>query len=268
MELYSEKIRDWVHENYQAAYCLGTGALTLAAWALCPQKYRKTSAFLGAYSAILSLGALLEPCVNVTSSLYGEVLSYGSRQGHKIALTFDDGPHPLNTPLILDILARENVKASFFCVGQNVLEFPKLVQRTKAEGHLIGSHSFSHCNFLGCTPSRARREIVEGGLALETILGEKTRYYRPPYGMRYPWNLKDGSRLRQLAVLWSNCPRDWQLPGATVIAQRVVSQAKPGDIVLLHDGGGDREQTAQALPLIIAGLRERGFEFVRVDELL
>ncbi|MGM9992231.1 MAG: polysaccharide deacetylase family protein [Candidatus Bruticola sp.] len=268
MNFCSDDIRDWIYDNYQAAYCIGTGLLTLGAWALCPKKIRKASLFWGTYSAVLTLGALLEPCVNVSSSLYGEVFSCGLRDSRKIALTFDDGPHPLNTPQILDVLAQEKAEASFFCVGTHVLEYPDLVKKIKEGGHLLGSHSFSHCNFLGCTPSRARQEILEGGLALEAVLGEKNRYYRPPYGMRYPWNLKDGYDLRQLAVLWSNCPRDWQLPGAEVIAQRVISQAQSGDIVLLHDGGGDRSQTVAALPAIIRGLRQRGFQLVRVDQLL
>ena len=267
MECSYEALRDWVYDNYEAAYCLGTGALTLGAWLMDSKRNERKAAYVSGYMGILALGALLEPCVNVTSSLYGDVLSHGSRSSKKVALTFDDGPHRHNTPEVLKVLEEEGVKASFFCVGQNAFDYPWLIKDIQKAGHLVGSHSFIHRNFLACTPRKAEEEILEGSLVLEAILNDKIRYYRPPYGTRYPWNIKYGESLRMRAVLWSNSPRDWQRPGAGIIAERVINSAKPGDIVLLHDGGGDRSQTVKALPTIIGNLRSRGFEFVRVDEL-
>ena len=261
-----EDIKDWVYDNYQLAYVVGTGVLALGVWALWPGK-RSLGALLGGYAAVLGIGAIWEPCVDVGSSVYGKVLARGGASELKIALTFDDGPHPENTPLILGTLARLNVKATFFCVGENVKKYPDLVKRIKDEGHLLGSHTLSHRNLLSCTWGETKRQIGGGIEALSSVLGEEPVYFRPPYGMRYPWSMWESERLAQRAVLWSNCPRDWQLPGAEVIACRVIRRAQAGDIVLLHDGGGDRRQTAQALPKIVETLRERGFSFVRVDEL-
>lgn len=261
-----EDIKDWVYDNYQIAYVVGTGLLACGVWALWPGK-RSWGALVGGYAAVLGIGAAWEPCVDVESSIYGKVLSHGRRDELKIALTFDDGPHPENTPLILDVLARFNVKATFFCVGEEVKKYPDLVRRIKNEGHLLGSHTLSHRNLLSCSLSETKRQIGGGIEALRAVLGEELAYFRPPYGMRYPWSMWQSERLAQRAVLWSNCPRDWQLPGSDLIAHRVIRRAKAGDIVLLHDGGGDRRQTAQALPKIIETLRERGFSFVRVDGL-
>ncbi len=258
-------VRDWVHENYQAAYVVGTGLLALGAWLADPR--RRVGPALGGWAAALALGAALEPCVNVESQVYGPVLSRGRTEQRVLALTFDDGPSVPETPQILDILRQEGVPASFFCVGEQVRRHPDLVRRMAREGHLVGSHADSHVNLLGCSPERSWREIREGVRVLARILGEEPVWFRPPYGMRYPWTLGQARSLGLSTALWSNCPRDWQAPGAEVLARRVVERLCPGDVVLLHDGGGDRSQTVQALSLLIPLVRARGYRFVRLDAL-
>jgi len=258
-------IRDWVHENYRLAYVLGTGLLALGAWAVDPEA--RVSLGLGAWATALALGAVLEPCVNVGSQLYGPVLSRGRTDRAVLALTFDDGPCPPQTTRILDVLAREKVQATFFCLGREVRRHPELVRRMAREGHLVGSHTENHCNLLFSTPGRSRREILEGHRSLALVLGRDPEWFRPPYGMRPPWTLNQARNLGMTTALWSNCPRDWQRPGAEVLARRVVDQARPGDVVLLHDGGGDRSQTVRALELLIPELRRKGFDFVRLDAL-
>ena len=258
-------ICDWVNENYEISYILGVGSLALTAWALDPKKRSKRA--WGAFAAAVALGAALEPCVNVQSQTYGPVLSHGSRQVKQIALTFDDGPSEYTEPL-LDLLAEEGVKATFFCVGQKVREFPDLVRRAEEEGHLVGTHSWSHRNLLGCLPAASRREIIGGAQAVDKVLGRYPQWFRPPYGMRYPWTLLQARQSGLSTVLWSNCPRDWLRPGAKVIARRVIGSLQPGDIVLLHDGGGDRSQTVTAVRFLIRYLLSQGYEFVRVDELV
>ena len=99
------------------------------------------------------------------------------------------------------------------------------------------------------------------------MLGHFPLWFRPPYGMRYPWTLLQARQSGLSSVTWSNCPRDWLMPGAKVIARRIINSAQPGDIVLLHDGGGDRSQTLLAVCFVIRYLRSRGYSFVRVDEL-
>ncbi|MDO5295679.1 MAG: polysaccharide deacetylase family protein [bacterium] len=256
---------DWVNENYEVSYIVGVGTLALTAWALDPKKRSKRA--WGAFAAAVALGVALEPCVNVQSQTYGPVLSHGSRQSRQIALTFDDGPSEYTAPL-LDVLAEEGVKATFFCVGKNVLQHPDLVRRAHDEGHLVATHSYSHRNLLGCLPAASRREINAGAQALDKVLGYRPQWFRPPYGMRYPWTLLQARQAGLSTVLWSNCPRDWLKPGAKVIARRVISDLQPGDIVLLHDGGGDRSQTVVAVRFIIRYLSSQGYKFVRVDELI
>ena len=257
-------LADWMNENYEASYVLGVGALSLAGWALDPKHRGKRAA--GLFAAAVALGIALEPCVNVQSQVYGPIVAYGSRNERCLALTFDDGPSEYTAPL-LDVLAQEEVKATFFCVGSQVQQYPGLVRRIAAEGHLIGTHSFSHRNLLGCLPAASRREIIGGAKALESVLGSYSPWFRPPYGMRYPWTLLQARQAGLTSVLWSNCPRDWLRPGAKVIARRVVETAKPGDIILLHDGGGDRSQTVLAVRMLVRCLKSQGYRFVRVDEL-
>ncbi len=254
-----------MHEEYRQAYVLGTGLLALGLWAADPQG--RAGLGLGAWILALALGALLEPCVDVASQRYGRVLSRGPADRSVLALTFDDGPAPPHTDRILEVLAREKVPAAFFCLGRDAARHPELVRRMQREGHLVGSHTQNHANLLFCLPGRSRREILEGQASMARILGQEPRWFRPPFGMRTPWTVRQARDLGMTTALWSNCPRDWQLPGAEVLARRVVDRARPGDVVLLHDGGGDRSQTVQALEILIPELRRKGFEFVRLDAL-
>ncbi len=258
-------LRDWVYENYQASFVLGTGLLALGAW-LADPRHRARRA-LGGWAAALALGAALEPCVNVRSQACGPVLAQGRTAQRVLALTFDDGPSVPETAGILDVLREEGVPATFFCVGRQVRRHPELVQRMAVEGHLVGTHTENHVNLLTCGPERSRREIEGGIRTLTGVLGTPPEWFRPPYGMRYPWTLAQARSLGLATALWSNCPRDWQSPGAEVLACRVVERLCPGDVVLLHDGGGDRSQTVQALRLLIPRVRERGYRFVRLDAL-
>ena len=157
-------IVDWVNENYEISYTVGVGSLALAAWALDPRHRAKYA--VGAFAAAMALGAVLEPCVNVQSQLYGTVLAHGSRTERQIALTFDDGPSSY-TDGLLDILAEEGVKATFFVVGREAVKNPGPVRRAEAEGHLVGTHSWSHRNLLGCLPAESRQEIVRGAKAFD-----------------------------------------------------------------------------------------------------
>ena len=258
-------LRDWVHENYRTAFVLGTGALAVGAWLATPG--RRPGPALAGWAAALALGAALAPCVDVESQACGPVLSRGETREPLLALTFDDGPTQPETAQLLDLLLEEGVPASFFCLGRQVRRNPDLVRRMAREGHLVGTHSDTHPNLLFCTPEHSWREIKRGALALAEVLGEEPTWFRPPYGMRYPWTLRQARNLGMKTALWSNCPRDWQRPGAEVLARRMVERARPGDLVLLHDGGGDRSQTVEALRLAIPALRQGGYRFVRVDAL-
>jgi len=205
----------------------------------------------------------------------------GDRPG-LVALTFDDGPDPVWTPKILDILKAENVKATFFIVGANGEANPDLVRRIVEEGHDIGNHSFTHPN-LGETPAKVvDLELNATQRLIQSLTGRGTILFRPPYfGDAEPQTstevepIVEADRLGYITIGLHIDPADWKMPGADVIATRTIDaimnpseeEEKRGQVVLLHDSGGDRSQTVEALPKIIETLRSKGYQFVTVSEL-
>jgi peptidoglycan/xylan/chitin deacetylase (PgdA/CDA1 family) len=176
-----------------------------------------------------------------------------------VALTFDDGPWPHSTEQILTILTRRQAPATFFVVGRQVQRYPELVRREVAAGMAIGSHSWSHPQPFDRLPAaRIHDEIARGRRTLQP-LGIHPVGLRPPGGAASPAVAAAAQELGDRTVLWSVDPADWQ-PGVTSdqLVQRVLAAARPGAIVLLHDGGGDRSATVAALPTIIDGLRRLG----------
>jgi len=193
------------------------------------------------------------------------VSSGPQRTPRAVALTFDDGPWPGSTAKVLGILRRANAHATFFLVGRQVQRHPELVRREVHAGMTIGTHSYSHPQpFAALPPDRLGAEIDQGAATL-TALGVHPSLFRPPGGDWSPAVVAAASRRRLRTVLWSVDPTDWQ-PGTTAdqIASRVLAGVRPGAIVLLHDGGGDRAATVAALPRIISGLRERRFALTTV----
>jgi cellulose synthase/poly-beta-1,6-N-acetylglucosamine synthase-like glycosyltransferase/peptidoglycan/xylan/chitin deacetylase (PgdA/CDA1 family)/spore germination protein YaaH len=199
----------------------------------------------------------------------------GAGGEHQVAITFDDGPDPQWTPRILDILQRANVKAAFFLVGANAERYPRLVRRIVAEGHEIGNHTYYHPNLALCWPEHIRLELNATQLLLGTITGRATTLFRPPYAAdTSPSQLSEltplqiAQDLNYLVVLESIDPQDWAKPGADIILRRVKQQRRDGSIILLHDAGGDRSQTLEALPRILEWLRTRGDAVVPLSTLL
>lgn len=198
----------------------------------------------------------------------------------QIALTFDDGPDPKWTPAILDILKKEQVPASFFIIGQNGQANPSLIKRIVAEGHDIGNHSFTHPN-LGEMPGRITElELNATERLIESLTGRSTRLFRAPYfGDAEPQTADEvepaaiANRLGYVIAGLRVDPDDWALPGSEAIVQRTlagIENPNPderGQVVLLHDGGGDRRQTLEALPKLIHELRNRGYHFTTVSQL-
>ncbi|MGB9402331.1 MAG: glycosyltransferase [Candidatus Acidiferrales bacterium] len=206
---------------------------------------------------------------------------------HKIALTFDDGPDPQWTPKILDVLKEKHAPATFFAIGVNADEAPELIRREYAEGNEIGNHTYTHPDFEQATKAQIQIELNLTERLLESNLGVKTLLFRPPYGIDH--QPETASEISLLPIPQSMGyiiigalidPHDWGEPGGLppppvpTIVQRVIDQAEhglavgQGNIILMHDGGGDRSHTVEALPQIIDGLRAKGFEFVQVSDLL
>ncbi len=191
-----------------------------------------------------------------------------ARVPRAVALTFDDGPSPY-TPKILAILRRLRAKATFFVVGYEVAARPDLLRREVAAGMGVGNHSYSHPYrppFEDQPHVRIRREIEEGAAAIERAAGVRPKLFRPPGGTYSPYVIEATGAVGERIVLWSVDPTDWQ-PGITArqITRNVLGAVKPGSIVIMHDGGGDRSQTVKALPAIIRGIRKRGLRLVLVD---
>lgn len=184
-----------------------------------------------------------------------------------VALTFDDGPQRGTTDRILDILDRHDAQATFFVVGSQVRAQPGLVRRMVAEGHQVANHSYGHRNLRSLDRKQVRSEVMRGRAAIRRAGGGTANWFRPPYGAvdRAAWG--ELEHLDQRVVLWDVDPRDWERPGTARIVRSVVSSAKPGSIILLHDGGVDRRQTVAALPAIIKQLRAKGFVLVTVEDL-
>ncbi|HZD02371.1 MAG TPA: polysaccharide deacetylase family protein [Actinomycetes bacterium] len=177
-----------------------------------------------------------------------------------VALTFDDGPWPGTTERVLAVLARLRAPATFFVVGRQVERHPALVRGELTAGMAVGTHSYSHPQPFGRLPAaRIRDEIARGRRTLDR-LGVRPVGFRPPGGAASPAAVAAARSLGYRTVLWDVDPDDWQ-PGVTPdqIVARVLSAARPGAVVLLHDGGGDRSATVAALPAIIDGLRRLGF---------
>ena len=200
----------------------------------------------------------------------------GAGGEHEVALTFDDGPDPEWTPRILDILTARGVKAAFFIVGKNAEDYPRLVQRILEEGHEIGNHTYSHANLAIMSPARMRLELNMTQRLIESITGRSTTLFRPPYNAdSTPTKIEEltplkiaQEELEYTVVLEKVDPQDWARPGAETIVERVKELRGEGNLVLLHDAGGDRAQTVEALPKIIDYLQMRGDRIVSLSELL
>lgn len=219
----------------------------------------------------------------VTSAVYDEMPQaaagklYGEGEPNKVVLTFDDGPHPQHTPAALDILRQTQTPASFFVLGSNALASPDLIRRILAEGHELGSHTYSHPNMAEISASRAKVEANSTQLLINGITGKNMRLYREPY-MRSggPITSKEVASLLPLeeagyVIAGMNIvPRDWVEQTSDALADEIIKQVElnGGGVVLLHDGGGDQHQTVAALPRVISELRDKGYTFTTLADLL
>jgi peptidoglycan/xylan/chitin deacetylase (PgdA/CDA1 family) len=187
----------------------------------------------------------------------------------EVALTFDDGPWPIQTKQIVDILERFHVPASFFMVGNLVERYPGIVRMVAKAGMRIGDHSWDHPidpALADLTPERVAEEIGRGADALRSV-GIVSRLFRPPGGSFDGAVLREAERQRMRVVTWSVDPRDWSSrTSSRQIVHRVLRAVEPGSIVLMHDGGGDQGATIRALPKIIRGIRRMGLHLVAIPK--
>ena len=180
----------------------------------------------------------------------------------EVALTFDDGPSPKYTPLLLDGLKERNVRATFFLLGQNVKENQELVQRMQAEGHLLGNHTYNHVQLNKIPETTARQEILKTNNEIYEATGKYPEYMRPPYGA---WKKNMELCVEMLPVFWDIDTLDWKSQNVDAILKAAGEEPEDGSIILMHD---EYQTSVEAALLLIDRLKEKGYEFVTVDELI
>jgi peptidoglycan/xylan/chitin deacetylase (PgdA/CDA1 family) len=208
-----------------------------------------------------------------TGQWYGRTFT-GLKSGAKqLALTYDDGPNDPHTFRLLEILAKHNVKATFFLIGRYVKQRPEIGRELVQAGHVVGNHTFSHPNLIFTSALQTRIQLQDCGQTLTDAVGEHSRLFRPPFGGRLPATLRIARGLGLEPVMWSVTGWDWKGKPAEYVESRVSRQIRGGDVILLHDGdheafGADRSQTVIATDRMIARYKAEGYEFVTVPEMM
>ncbi len=191
-----------------------------------------------------------------------ELQAGGTWEVRKIAITFDDGPHPSYTAQLLDGLKERGVVASFFVTGEHAELHPDIIKRMQEEGHLIGNHTYSHIQLTRKNREEFKEELIKTNEILKDITGEEVQYVRPPYGS---WDKSFESELNMFPVLWTVDPLDWSSHNVGRITEKIVKKAGENDIILMHDY---YDTSVTAALQAVDELLEEGYTFVTVEEIL
>jgi len=205
-----------------------------------------------------------------TGQWYGRTMASGAKGSKQIALTYDDGPNDPHTMKLLDVLAKHNVRATFFMIGRYVQQRPDIARAVAQAGHVIGNHTFTHPLLTFQSAAQTRAELADCRKALTDAIGEHSKFFRPPFGGRRPATLRIARELGLETVMWNVTGYDWNAPPAATIERKVERQMRGGDIILLHDGGhralgAGRAQTVIATDNLIRRYKDQGYEFVTVE---
>jgi peptidoglycan-N-acetylglucosamine deacetylase len=225
---------------------------------------------------VAGAGALVVAGYNTmspTSQLYGRTFIGEGRGSKRLCLTYDDGPNDPHTLRLLEVLAKHNVKATFFVVGQFVKQRPDIVRQVVEAGHEVGNHTFTHPNLIFRTGGQTRGELSQCDAVIGDAIGMEPTLFRPPFGGRRPVNLRAIRESGKESVMWSVTGYDWSAASAKQIVDKVAQQVHGGDVILLHDGGHkhlgvDRSLTVQATDELIRLYSGEGYSFVTVSEMM
>lgn len=190
------------------------------------------------------------------------MLTETKKEPKKIALTFDDGPHPVYTPMLLEGLRKRGVKVTFFLMGSAVENYPDIVEEIAKDGHLIGNHTFHHVSLKNADNHLIEAEVLSANELIEEVSGQYPQFIRPPFGQ---CGDQIESETGMICVLWSIDPLDWCTPDASKVVERVLANARENGIILMHD---QYKTSVLAAFTIIDQLQKEGYEFVTVDEIL
>ncbi len=220
------------------------------------------------FTVNLSLLASAHPVPFTRVDSDGEVFSWVDNGQKMIALTFDDGPHPSYTERILEILRDNEINATFFVIGENAEKHPELIRRITEDGHEIGNHTFDHKPLRKKAEDVIEDEIMRGESAVYGAAGYRPKLLRPPEGKYSEKVVKVAKKLGYTVVLWSVDTRDWAHRSADSICRTVMENVTSGDIILCHDFISGESHTAEALSVLVPKLKEEGYSFVTVSQLI
>jgi peptidoglycan-N-acetylglucosamine deacetylase len=224
---------------------------------------------IGAAAAMATAGY---QAMSPTGQWYGSTFT-GLPGGKKLALTYDDGPNDGPTQRLLEVLAKHNVRATFFMIGRYVQQRPHIVGEVAAAGHVIGNHTFTHPNLALASALQARIQIEECRRALQDTIGKHSNLFRPPFGGRRPETLRIIRSLGLEPVMWNVTAFDWKATSPEYIERNINRRAGGGGVILLHDGshrelGRDRSHTVEATDRLIGRYQAEGYEFVTIPEMM
>ena len=220
-----------------------------------------------------AMGAAGYQSMAPTAQWYGRTFT-GLRPGtRQIALTYDDGPNDPHTLRLLEVLAKHNVRATFFLIGRYLEQRPDIAREVVQAGHCVGNHTFTHPLLIFKSDPELHEELTRCRGALQDAVGEDSNLFRPPFGGRRPGTLRVARGLGFQAIMWNVTGYDWNAPPAALIERKISNQMRGGDVILLHDGGhkhlgADRSQTVLATDQIISRYKSEGYEFVTIPQMV
>lgn len=208
-----------------------------------------------------------------TGQWYGRTFIGTNRRSRQLALTYDDGPNDPYTLRMLEVLARHDVRATFFMMGCFVEQRPDIAREVVNAGHVVGNHTFTHPSLTFKSTDEVRTQLTSCDRALNDAVGKHSNLFRPPFGARRPAVLRIARQLNLEPIMWNITGYDWSAPSAEVIERKVTSRVRGGDVILLHDGGHrafgtDRSRTVTATDRLISRYKKEGFEFVTIPEMM
>lgn len=232
--------------------------------------------FVALGTAALGIGAAVAAgyqSMAPTGQWYGRTFTGLARGTKQIALTYDDGPNDPHTFRLLEVLAKHNVRATFFLIGRYVRARGDIAREVAKAGHVIGNHTFTHPSLTLKGSAEIRRELTDCRAALQDVIGTHSNLFRPPFGGRRPAVLRIARELGLEPVMWNVTGYDWNAPPAAEIESKCAKQVRGGDVILLHDGGhkqmgADRSQTVIATDHMITRYKSEGYEFVTIEQML
>jgi peptidoglycan/xylan/chitin deacetylase (PgdA/CDA1 family) len=224
-------------------------------------------------ATVAGAGASIYQSMAPTGQWFGKAFCGLNPASKQIALTFDDGPNDPHTGHLLDVLARHNVRATFFMIGRHLRQRPDIAAEVATRGHVIGNHTFSHPLLTFQSMSRIRDEITQCSAALTDAVGEHSNLFRPPWGGRRPGVFNLARQLGLEPIMWNVTGYDWSAPSADYIEQKVTRRIRGGAVVLLHDGGhavfgADRSKTVEVVDRIITRYKAEDYSFATIPEMM